>query len=647
MNNKEQPDNNSNCNDAAFGQNTSVVSNKSSYQIARAAAFVSAVFLCIVISVMIYNHIIINNADILEPGKLTQLKAQLVKNPDNDALRNRIRDYDYNLRKEFFRRQELISRGRYMLLVGVIILLICLRYIHSLRPTDYSYLQATEAGSPNNRSKNDTKTNLTFISSAVVSSLLLLLGLFYVIFPGNYLGFVNPVITITSNGTNNNNNNSSNSKAGTNNNISNANTNNTPAWPSDREIKKNWPRFRGPSGLGISAYTNIPDSWDAASGTNILWKVPVALPGRNSPVVWGKRIFLTGATEKQRWVYCFDTDTGKLLWQKQVKNIPGTPPEPPEVSEDTGFASPTTVTDGKRIYALFANGNLACFDIKGNKVWFRNMGLPDSVYGFATSLVMYHNLLLIKYDQGAPEDGKSRLWAIDASNGKVAWQKKRPVANSWSTPIIAATANGKELITCADPWLIAYNPTTGSEIWKAKCLYGDVAPSPYYANGIVLAVKPSEELIALKANQKGDITDTGILWKTDEGVPDISSPLSDGKYVFTTTGETISCYNFKTGKLLWQKDMGVEFNASPSLVGNKVYFIANDPDGSAVIIKSADKYTELSRAKLGEPVYASPAFTNGRIYIRGKKHLFCITQTVIGKNTGKGQSKSKSRSKRE
>ena len=194
------------------------------------------------------------------------------------------------------------------------------------------------------------------------------------------------------------------------------------ALPSDEQVGESWPRFRGPGGLGISAYANVPDAWDAKSGKGIVWKTPVPLPGNNSPVVWGNRVFLSGADQQRREVYCFDADSGKLLWQQEVPGTPQSTARPPKVNEDTGYAAPTTATDGRRVFAIFANGDVAAFDFAGKLVWAKSLGLPENNYGHASSLAMYENLLLVQFDQGTTRTPKSKLLALDSATGKTVWE---------------------------------------------------------------------------------------------------------------------------------------------------------------------------------------------------------------------------------
>jgi len=236
---------------------------------------------------------------------------------------------------------------------------------------------------------------------------------------------------------------------------------------------------------------------------------------------------------------------------------------------------------------------------------------------------MYQNLLLIQYDQGGVEDEKSELIALDGFSGRVVWQTKRPVGNSWSSPIVARIGEQFQIITCADPWVIAYNPADGAELWRAKCLTGDIAPSSIYANGLVFVIEPYSKLVAIKTDGKGDVTKTHIAWISEEGGPDICSPVSNGESIFLLATEgLLECYNVSDGKKLWDKDLKEYFLASPSLVGNNLYLLSEK--GVMFIAEAESEYKELAKCELGEKCHASPAFADGRIYIRGVENLYCI-----------------------
>lgn len=385
-----------------------------------------------------------------------------------------------------------------------------------------------------------------------------------------------------------------------------------------------WPRFRGPDGLGISAYANVPETWDAKSGKNILWKAAVPLSGNNSPVVWGKRVFLSGATRQRREVYCFDAERGKLLWQQTVPGTPQSTARPPRVGEDTGYASSTTATDGRRVFAIFANGDLAAFDMAGKLAWSKSLGIPENTYGYATSLCLYRNLLFVQFDQGSTRTPKSKLLAFDTATGKPVWQAVRSVPNSWSTPIVIRYAGQDQLIASADPWVIAYRPADGAELWRAKCLRTDIAPSPVYADGKVFVANDNSVLSAIRVDGKGDVTATHIAWKGEDGMPDTSSPLATKDYVFLLASfGTLTCYDAAKGGVLWSQDFDGQFCSSPGLAGNRLYL--QSKEGKAYVVEPGrQKCKPIGQCELGEECVSSPAFQDGRIYLRGAKHLFCI-----------------------
>jgi len=394
--------------------------------------------------------------------------------------------------------------------------------------------------------------------------------------------------------------------------------------PAYEEIARQWPRFRGPDGNGISRYTNVPAGWNGKTGENILWKTAVPLPGANSPVVWGDRVFLSGATEQQREVTCFDAATGAVLWSKPVGTPAGSMTEPPKVLEDTGYAAATCATDGRYVCAVFANADVACFRTDGTPQWQRNLGRFENMYGYATSLLIYRDTVLVVIDEGEDADaGRSRLLALDLRSGRTAWETPRPVGSSWATPVLARSGTREELVTCSNPLAIAYNPADGKELWRAEVLSGDVAPSPVWTGGLAFTVNSGAQLSAIRLGGSGDVTESGLAWMAEDGLPDIVSPLTDGTMVLlTTTDGMLTAYAVADGAKRWEKELGVRVMASPSLVGDRVYLL--DEAGVMHIAAVDGGFNEVGRAELGERAWACPAFADGRIYIRGLKHLVAI-----------------------
>lgn len=393
--------------------------------------------------------------------------------------------------------------------------------------------------------------------------------------------------------------------------------------PAAGDLPKGWPMFRGPVAGRVEA-TGFPVEWGAATGQGIVWKTEVPLPGHNSPIFCEGRVFLTGADETRREIYCFDATAGKAVWAQPFNVLPGTGPDPPKVAEGTGYAASTMTTDGERVFAIFPNGDVAAYDLEGKLQWSVPLGMPENAYGHASSLAVYRDRLIIQLDQGMDaEDGLSALIALDAATGKQTWRTERPVRNSWTSPIVVPSGDGMQVVTSADPWVISYDPATGKELWRAECLMGDVGPSPCYANGLVFACSDLAGLFAIRAAATSEGAAGDIVWSADEGLPDTASPATDGQLVFLAASYgTVTCYDAGQGAKVWEQDLESVFESSPVIVGNRVYL--SDGDGVTHIFEAARQYKAVGQGKIGEPITATPAFVDGRIYLRGETHLYCV-----------------------
>ena len=564
------------------------------YQCAVATAIVGGVFSLIIVTFIIINYFQMSIVLPKWEEKLEALKVEIRNKPDDEQLLLRIRQFDLQIRKYRIRGLDFSYKGTFLLFGSVAVLLVGAKWASTFKKKVPAPQLRTDS--------QDKQIRQAMWARWAVTAGLAVLGsgaLFLSMIPDQRKFEIR------------------NSKF-------------------EIPPKAVWPRFRGPGGLGISAYTNIPISWDGKTGEGIVFKSKVPLPGLSSPVVWETHVFLSGGDANSCEVFCFDASSGELLWQGDVPHVPQADEEPFEVMEDTGYAAPTVVTDGRRVCAIFATGDVGCFDFNGRRIWARSLGIPDSTYGYASSLTMYRNLLLIQYDQAGVEEEKSKLIALDVFSGNTVWETKRPVANSWTSPIVADISGGPQpqkmaagnpgqyqLITVADPWVIAYDPAKGAEIWRAKCVSGDAAPSPIYAGGLVFAIEPYAHLVAVKPDGRRDVTETHIAWRMEEGGPDICSPVSNGEVIFLLESEgLLSCHKVTDGTLVWEEDLRENFRASPSLVGDKLYLLSEE--GVMFIIEVAAIYKELTRCELGEKCYASPAFADGRIYIRGLQNLYCI-----------------------
>jgi outer membrane protein assembly factor BamB len=386
-------------------------------------------------------------------------------------------------------------------------------------------------------------------------------------------------------------------------------------------VRQNWPSFRGPGGYGVAYYTNAPTDWDGESGRNIKWKVEVPLPGANSPVVWGNRLLLSGATEKVREVYCYDTETGELLWTKQVANLPGTPETPPEPVKDTGYAAPTLAVQDDKAFAIFANGDLVCYDLEGNQLWGLNLGTPVNHYGHSSSLIVYENLLLVQYD----DDSDAKLMAFNVESGEQAWSNPRKNI-SWSSPAYIRTPLGVQLILNSTEDVDAYDPRSGALLWTEEWLGREVGPSPAFGGSTVFVANEYAIASAIRLDMSGDTTQTKVIWKWDEYLPEVASPVATEKhfYIATSFGEIV-CLDIETGGQVWIHEFDEGFYSSPILVGDRIY--ALDTEGTMQIFKAGPQFELIGSPKLAEAAHATPAYLDGRIYVRTKKNIICIEES--------------------
>jgi outer membrane protein assembly factor BamB len=390
-----------------------------------------------------------------------------------------------------------------------------------------------------------------------------------------------------------------------------------------------WPCFRGVNGNGsvsVEDARKLPAEFDAG-GKLILWKTELGLEGESSPIVAGGKIFLTGADEKNKTLYCYDAANGKLLWKQNIAAGGKNPGEPGDEPPTAGLAAPTAATDGKIVVTMFGNGDVAAFDFEGKQLWSRGLGLPESGYGFASSPIVHGSSVFIQYDQGTgATEAESSIFSLDIATGKTKWQTKRTqVHASWTTPVVVKAGGagaGEQLITVSNPWVIAYELSTGAEIWKAKCMGNDCAPSAAFADGVVYTALVRNAINAIKIDGKGDVTNTHLKWKNeDDTCPEVASPATDGKVLFLALDRgMLTGHSLADGKKLWEIERDTEFRSSPTLVGEQFWVF----DRKGVLYRVSADGKVIGTWELGEKTDAQPAYVGGRIYVRGKKHLICI-----------------------
>ncbi|MCX7804952.1 MAG: PQQ-binding-like beta-propeller repeat protein [Planctomycetota bacterium] len=616
---------------------------------------VTSVASAFVAAVLVAAAVLDDRTEVLDAAALESLRRRLEREPNDEQLKSEIRLLDRRVREGFFRRRRMTAAGALLLLGGGIAALMCLKWYvfvpGRLFKPEVRKRQAGDVGE-SIAAERRRAFQAVCVAGGTIAAVLVVLAIFRPP-PGAGYSDADQEQEDGIKGRRKAEKSDRTGGAGSGNGSETEPLKLRPRPAGDGAAaggleagaavggpEDNWPRFRGPYGTGIVPGKRgpWPHRWDVKTGANIVWVAELEAPGKSSPIVWGNRVFVTGADKRRQLVMCFDASSGRRLWA-----VPVTADAPwkrgrgaeIEVFEDTGFAAPTPATDGRRICAAFASGDLVCLDFAGKVLWAVNRGRPESAYGLASSPVVAGSSVIWQLDQGgSAEDGLSKLIAFDIATGKVLWGTPRPVPNSWSTPIIAGLGKRLEVVTVADPWVISYDLESGSELWRANVMHGDVAPSPVFADGVVYVTGDGARVAAIKAGGLGDVSETHVLWTASDGMPDASSPLCDGRlFLQASGGGRITCYDAAAGavadgkpaegKLLWARDLGDCFWASPSLAGGKVYLPGKS--GKVYVFEWSDKgYVETAVSDMGEPVEASPAFSKDRIYIRTARRLYCI-----------------------
>ncbi len=610
--------------------------------ITRNIAIISGVFTALVALLLLLNYLQISANDPLESETMELLIERMRDEPDNEELIQEIRHLDLLARKAFFTSQWQINTGRYLMLFGAILFVVTLRYYYSLM---------SKIEEPESQGIDDTGARLLSQRWIVGAGGFLFLVAFLSSFAvrdhlGEYITEASDVdevvqspedegievVEITESSAEDQvtaepvdrGEQTAESPGEQEEEIS-RETEETdeqsrlatvPVFPPLTEIRENSTSFRGPFGQGVSYSRNIPVDWDGGEEKNILWKVQISKPGYNSPVIWKDRLFVAGADNQGGMVYCFDRHTGKILWQQEVKDIPGSPDEIPRVTEDTGLSAPSVTTNGINVYAIFANGDIAAFTNGGKYVWSRNLGMPNNHYGHSSSLLVWKNQVFVQYDTN---DG-GRVLSLNGQTGETIWDTERNVNVSWASPILAEIDGKFQLIMSADPLVAGYDIETGKELWAVACMYGEVGSSPAFSDGIVYTASEYARLVAIKPGPS-----PSIIWEDDEYLPEVASPVASESLLFVaTTYGVLVCYDAKTGEKYWEQEFNNGFYSSPVIADGKLF--ATDVMGITHIFRVSKTPELINEPELNEAITTTPAFMDGMIYMRGDINLYCIAQ---------------------
>lgn len=571
-----------------------------------AITVVSGLFSLVVFLLLLINYLQIEAADPVNNLMLTKMRQEYAALPEKDeALAQRIRDLDLITRKAFFTSQTHLRSGAILLFVGVSVFMVAAKYSIRWRRVAPS-TEGTPTADQEFLAMAESRQLITWAGIAMLG-----VGLGATVMTQSIVAKEGLPVAAAS------------ETPGAGESAPGdasppAVASNVPTWDA---IEANWPSFRGPGSNGTAFFKTAPTDWDLEANKNIRWKSEVALPGPNSPVIWEGKLFISGANETAREVYCYDVNDGTLLWTQSVSEIAGEPTAVPKVTEDTGFAAPTLAVHAGQVFAIFANGDLISFDLDGKKIWAKNLGLPENHYGHSSSLLAYDKFLYVQLDQ--KKDPK--LMALDIATGKQVWMAARKTI-SWASPVLAQTNVGPQLILNSETTVDAYDPITGKLQWSQECLSGEVAPSPAYSNGVVFAANEYATATAIKIEKTDTGSEAKVIWQFDELLPEVSSPVGDGeRFYFGTSFGALVCLDATTGKKVWEQEFPEGFYSSPVLVGDRLYIA--DKVGQMYIVKASSTYELIAQQSIGDHAFATPAFMDGRIYVRTGGQIYCIEQS--------------------
>lgn len=396
----------------------------------------------------------------------------------------------------------------------------------------------------------------------------------------------------------------------------------------DPASAENWMRFRGPNGQSVSGERNLPVRWSAEE--NIARKTSIPGSGWSSPIVYEDRVFLTTTTEEgvSCRVICVNRKDGSIVWNTEVhRQVPGAK------RMQNSYATPTPVTDGKQVYAVFYDGTVVALDFSGKLVWKNSEIKFFSLHGLGASPILAHGQLIMPFDGSSREEtqiGFKVPWknavilSLDAATGKVRWKGERGESRvGHVTPILVD--DGAQLVSAGGDRVQGHNARTGEWIWSIYSQGEGVTPSPVVADGLLFTSSGFEAptIRAIRLGGKGDVTETHIAWEQKKGVPALASPLYVRPYLYTITRDNIlHCIEAATGKIVWVKRLEGVHWASPVLADGRIYILSED--GVTLVLRPGPKYDEIARNDIEETCFASMAVSQGHFYIRSAEHLYCI-----------------------
>jgi outer membrane protein assembly factor BamB len=423
---------------------------------------------------------------------------------------------------------------------------------------------------------------------------------------------------------------------------------------------QHWPSFRGRNASGVAeGASSTPVTWNATTGLNVLWKAPIEGLAVSSPIVWGNRVFVSTAVSSDpnatfrhglygdvepssdvslhSWhLVAFDKQTGKVIWDRTAhKGTPKTKRHP-----KSSQASPTPVTDGRYVVVSFGSEGLYAYDFDGELRWKQDLGVlnagwfydPDYEWGVGSSPIIWKDLVIVQCDIQT----RSFVAAFHLKTGQPAWRTSRDEIPSWATPTVYEDGRHAELVTQGTHFIRGYDPKTGAELWRLSGNSEVTIPTPIIAKDLIVVTngyRGVQPIFAIKPGAKGDITLKGeetksdsIVWSSKRGGPYIPTPVIYGDHLYVCLNNgVLAAYQLRTGERLYQERLGGKggaFSASPVAADGKIYLASED--GDVFVVKAGPTYELLATNPMGEVLMATPAISDGVLFVRGLKHLYAI-----------------------
>jgi len=415
---------------------------------------------------------------------------------------------------------------------------------------------------------------------------------------------------------------------------------------------ENWPQWRGPASTGTSTEMRLPDRWGA--GQNIAWDVALGGVGVSSPIVWDDQVFVTsqvgtglvqqgprlgqgtdasagerplgaGAGDIRFLIEAYHRSDGRRLWTHEV----AAEGMPVVVHDKHNLASASPVTDGERVYAVFATGQVVAVDLAGRRVWARNLasefGPWDIQWGHGSSPALHRDGLIV----AAYHPGGAYLLSLDVATGRERWKRDRPAGViSYSSPVVVPTADGHELVVNSSAGIEAYDPDSGQPLWMFNESNQYPIPIPTHHDGTLYLSRGyrSGPYAAIRTGGRGDITGTHVVWHVPTGAPYIASLVYyDGLLYMAGDVGVVTCVDAKTGERVWRERLGGLYTASPVAADGKIYLMSET--GETLVLRAGRAPEVVARSRVSGRILASPAIAGGRLFIRTDDRLMAIGGT--------------------